>query len=89
MENKKKNINKSNKISYDLCSSCDNLQNCSYVKNKAIPLYFCEEFSNYIYNKNNIINENKAELIPIYELANNDTKNFKGLCMNCDNKQKC
>lgn len=89
MEKKKKNIKKNNVFPYSVCSSCDYFQNCSYVKNNVSPLYFCEEFSNYIYNKEKIEKENKNKLISLYELGNIENRQLKGLCMNCENNKKC
>jgi hypothetical protein len=87
MNDEKIIIKKDSMIPNDICFSCNNFENCSYVKNKKAPSYFCEEFYNYIYKK-----ENKKEIISSYDAdnyKNKENKQFKGLCINCENRERC
>ncbi|MBN2545441.1 MAG: hypothetical protein JXB50_06570 [Spirochaetes bacterium] len=82
--NSKKDFNKLYNMQLDdICSSCNNLNNCLYIKNKKFPLYFCEEFNNTLDKEEIIISQNKKQIVSSYD------HKLKGLCINCENRFDC
>jgi len=73
---------KTEQISYnDICSTCNHLQICMNRKDRLRPIWFCEEFDDYV-------PVESAFKIPEYKPRTNTTE-FKGLCMNCENRNSC
>jgi hypothetical protein len=62
------------------------VRNCSYVKNSDQPVLFCEEFDCYT---PPVVEVQPTEVqSPTLEEMNEWDK-YKGLCVNCDNRDNC
>jgi hypothetical protein len=69
----------------DLCTTCNNAPKCLSRKNHIRPVYFCENYDDFIPQK-------PAEK-KIRTMSKNVTKDevntFKGLCVNCRHRNTC
>lgn len=70
----------------DLCTTCNHYQICSVRKDRRRPIWFCEEFDNYVPVKEVEIS---PDLEPSFKEAKKETQKFTGLCMNCENREHC
>lgn len=67
----------------DLCSTCNHSDICVRLKTLIRPIWFCEEFDDYI--------------PPLKKISSQDTLKTEdtgcdkllGLCCNCSNKNRC
>ena len=80
------------KKSQGICFSCKNVKTCINFCNSENPIWYCEEFE-----CNTASGEDIKQDVPLSESENNtlhnpnkeDTDNYKGLCINCENKETC
>jgi len=83
-KNQKKDIKESPMEYKDLCITCNNLSTCDSTRAGRRPVYYCEQFDDYI--------PPKADPKPKQSETNRreirNTK-YKGICMNCDNRETC
>ena len=71
-----------------ICSTCNHMSTCIYLKKAEQPIYFCEEFDDYISSEIT----NLFQSIPSQTEFNKNreySSEIKGLCINCDNNQAC
>lgn len=74
------------KVEYnDLCVTCNNGPECTSRKNIIRPVYFCENFDDYVQQKTV---EVEMELTPEKAVAEK-TLEFTGLCVNCNHRNTC
>ncbi len=82
-----------NKEDYnDICSTCNHAELCISKKTRQGPVWFCEEFDDYVPVKEQDVNE--AVFLPAQSqvgpgTGENDSSQFKGLCINCENRFTC
>ena len=72
---------------YGICTTCNNAPFCAYSKNSKRPVWFCEMFQNQTptessppKNSENLNSEKKSKT---------DKSKYKGLCINCENRDTC
>lgn len=74
------------KIEYnDLCVTCNNAPECTSRKNIVRPVYFCENFDDYIPQKTAAV---EREPTPV-KAEERKIQEFKGLCVNCGHRDTC
>ncbi len=70
-----------------ICMTCNNVSTCVHRRRHKQPVWFCEEFDNYLLPKDNrIMFMNDDEFLRDQE---EETNQLKGLCSNCDNRKTC
>lgn len=77
-------IGKKEAKTYNLCSICAGASTCTYPKNSGKPVLFCAEFKEYPSLTRKIDTGTKA-----VKRSNKYTKGYKGLCVNCENRETC
>lgn len=83
---KKKEI----KVEYGgLCSTCNNNSTCRFKRDPEKPVLYCEEFDDYTAPVSD--DENISTTTPLVrsDVKKKDSKKFKGLCVNCANRETC
>jgi hypothetical protein len=76
----------------DICTTCNNAEVCLLQKNKIRPVWFCEQFDDYM---PIVENKNVAVKSPITKSdmrstqSTKDSREFKGLCVNCECRFDC
>lgn len=70
----------------DICTTCNHYQICATRKDRRRPIWFCEEFDDYVPVKEM---KPKTDYKASLKKANNETQLFKGLCINCENQKTC
>ncbi len=83
---------KKNKDINDICSSCNHGELCASKKTRQRPVWFCEEFDEYVPVKEQDVQE--AGSLPAQSrigsgTGEDDSSQFKGLCINCENRFTC
>ena len=76
----------------DLCSTCTYQSNCSLQKCSIRPIWHCNEYVDFAPpSKNNPVKEKvqKNMSIPTHSNEKEDSEKYKGLCVNCDNRENC
>ena len=76
----------------DLCSTCIHKTICTLHKNYAKPVWHCNEYDDFVLTpKNNPVKEKepKKKSMPTHSKENDDSEKYKGLCVNCDNRENC
>ena len=88
------NLNKRKKkrLYNDLCSTCNHAEICLSKKTRQGPVWFCEEFDDYVPVKEPGVSE--AGFQPAQSRDRPGTRGkeallFKGLCINCENRFTC
>ncbi|OGU54930.1 MAG: hypothetical protein A2V66_02200 [Ignavibacteria bacterium RBG_13_36_8] len=74
----------------DLCLSCNYSSLCTKRKNLMRPVWFCEEYDDYIAAKaesGNVFRNVKKNVIS--HSNNTDFNKFKGICSNCAIRDTC
>jgi len=70
----------------DICTTCNHYQICSNRRDRKRPIWFCEEFDDYVPVKEiKLETDYKAS----FKKVNKETQQFKGLCSNCENRKTC
>lgn len=69
----------------DLCVTCNNAPECTSRKNIVRPVYFCENFDDYVPQKHTGV-ETKPTPEKVVEEKIHE---FKGLCVNCNHRDTC
>lgn len=69
----------------DLCTTCNNAPECISRKNIIRPVYFCENYDDFIPQKTVEI---EVEATP-ERVSEDAIYEFKGLCVNCDHRNTC
>ena len=72
-----------------LCSNCKNDSDCTFKKNRRKPSFYCEEFEVDMGFSTKIAGKEKPLSITSVDAEDVDSKNFTGLCSNCDNRKNC
>ena len=81
---KRNAIEKKEQKVYNLCSICAGISSCTYPKEPGKPILFCEEFKEYP----SLSGKIAAKTEPAGKVSK-ETKVFKGLCVNCENRETC
>lgn len=68
-----------------LCSTCNNVANCGFLRANGQPIVFCEEFDSIV---PTVSEEVVSEHFPTVEEMR-EWDEYKGLCINCDNRKDC
>jgi len=71
----------------DICSTCNYGDFCVTKKTRKRPVWFCEEFDNYVPVKEQPMVE--AQFQTRISTGENDSSQFKGLCINCESRHTC
>ena len=76
----------------DICSTCNYGKLCVSKKTRQGPVWFCEEYDDYVPVKVQEVYE--AGFQPAQSrvgsgIKENDSSQFKGLCINCENRVTC
>lgn len=75
------------KVEYGgLCATCNNNATCTFRRDPEKPVLHCEEFDDYTEPKT--ITPTTTPLVNS-EGKKKDSKKFKGLCVNCENRATC
>jgi hypothetical protein len=72
-----------------LCSTCNNAPTCIYLKNRRPPVTQCEEFDDYSAKQPNVSVSNSPAPTITQADQNRETRVYKGLCVNCENRETC
>jgi hypothetical protein len=74
----------------DLCSTCNHADICVSKKTRQGPVWFCEEFDDYVAVKElydtTLQGTDSQDRI---SAGGDNTGQFKGLCINCENRHTC
>ena len=74
-----------------LCMTCNNQPTCYHHARRG-PAIYCEMFDNYVPPGTRVIAE-RSPAVPVAAMAPRveeiDEHAYKGLCMNCDNREIC
>ncbi len=74
--------------SVGLCSTCNNSTSCVYRKKRGMDAIYCEMFDGYALPESRDNGDHDKETaLPTTETT--VQSNFKGLCINCDNRDFC
>lgn len=75
----------------DVCSTCNHVQICTSRRNKQGPVWFCEEFDNYVTVTDEKSVGTEFQIIPPWKGSDSmeGSIRFKGLCINCENRNTC
>jgi len=88
---KEKNLEEASYITnqtyYGICTTCNSGEICTSKKTRQGPVWFCEEFDNYIPVKEQPWFEAQAKAA--IDTIEEDLSQFKGLCLNCEDRTKC
>ena len=71
----------------DLCSTCNHGAICMSKKTRQGPVWFCEEFDNYVPVKEQPWVEAQSQTA--INTMEDDCSQFKGLCINCEERHNC
>ncbi|NIM12499.1 MAG: hypothetical protein GTO45_10360 [Candidatus Aminicenantes bacterium] len=83
---------KAEKVLYnDVCSTCNHVKICTSRKNRQGPVWFCEEFDDYVAVMEKKSVGSEFQIIPPWKGSNpiESSIEFKGLCINCENRKTC
>jgi len=70
----------------DLCSTCNHGEICLSKNTRQGPVWFCEEFDDYVAVKE--LYDTALQRTDSQDRLS-DSEQFKGLCMNCENRHAC
>lgn len=70
----------------DLCLTCNNVSVCTSRKGFKRPVYFCEEFDDFVPSPKI---SSPSEPKSISRSEEKDTSKYPGLCMNCAHCETC
>ncbi len=76
----------------DVCSTCNDVQLCTSRENRQRPVWFCEQFDDYVPVSEEKSVESEFQIIPPWKDSNSieaGAVQFKGLCINCENRSTC
>lgn len=86
------NLNKRKKkeVYNDLCSTCNHAETCLSKKTRQRPVWFCEEFDDYVVVKELYdIAVQPTDSQDRFSAGEDEAGQFKGICMNCENRRTC
>jgi hypothetical protein len=66
-----------------LCSTCNHAPTCVRLKHQKGPIWFCEEFDNYVSPPKRKVSED------VSQLKEKTYDRSMGLCCNCKNRETC
>jgi hypothetical protein len=69
----------------DLCSTCNHGKTCSNRGTPERPVFFCEQFEDSV----PVSAPAPAAGLPEKPRSEQDARQYKGLCVNCENRQSC
>jgi len=73
-----------------LCSTCNFSQTCVQLKHKGQPVWYCEEFDNYVPLVSKISDRDTLPTeADTTAIAKDKLHEFKGLCLNCESREVC
>lgn len=70
-----------------ICSTCNQLKECSSKRTWSPPVFFCEEFDDYSSPHAPFKSHEEVRIDPLS--AENGELNYKGLCVNCEHRKTC
>jgi len=76
----------------DLCTTCNSAETCLSLNTKIRPVWFCEQFDDYIppkVVKNTTKNDQHKTLNNRALESEQNPRQFKGLCINCECRNEC
>jgi len=68
-----------------ICSTCVHLENCEHRRKTTGPIWFCEDFDDYVPEKA----ERKIKPAGTPPQPDPNDDKFMGLCVNCDHRFTC
>jgi len=71
---------------FGLCSTCNHASTCKHSRNSNNPVWHCEEFDDY---SPLAVTNNSHYTHSSSDTGEKYSEKFKGLCMNCDNRNTC
>ena len=71
-----------------ICSTCNHLEECTSKKNWRGPVFFCEEFDDYLPPKEILLSK-KVEVDSDAFRIENEANEYSGLCVNCEHRKTC
>lgn len=85
------NKTKKKELYNDICSTCNSGELCVSKKTRQGPVWFCEEYDDYVEVKDETIVGTEFQIIPPWKDSNpmEGPIQFKGLCINCENRNTC
>ncbi len=89
---KKVNIKAEAETYNDICSTCNHVHGCVNLKRGDRPVWFCEEFDNYVPVEEKTNDETIFQ--PVQSYIEQDSmedvgRQFQGLCINCEDRHTC
>ena len=74
----------------DLCVSCNYMSLCTKRKNLKRPVWFCEEYDDFLPPVNNMVkNAAKDKINSPHSNPIENSGKYKGICINCLNREIC
>jgi hypothetical protein len=91
IQDKRLNKTKKKELYNDICSTCNYGELCVSKKTRQGPVWFCEEFDDYVTVTGEKSVGTESQIIPPWKDFNSleDPTRFKGLCINCENRNTC
>jgi hypothetical protein len=75
-----------------LCLTCNHAQTCVRAKHSGQPVWFCEEFDDYIPQSSQVAGTGWKVIDEDSELQSRDhdrARTFGGICVNCTTRETC
>ena len=69
---------------FGICTTCNNAPFCAQANNSKHPVWLCDMFDNSVVSKK----KEKEEKVKS-DFAHKYSSKYKGLCMNCENRETC
>ena len=90
MQDKSLNKTKKKEFYNDICSTCNHNETCTSKKTRQGPVWFCEEFDDYVAVKELYDTSGQpTDSQDRFSASADEPGQFKGLCINCENRYKC
>lgn len=70
-----------------LCITCNNVSTCVHRRRHKQPVWYCEEFDNYLPPKEDLVLIMKDD--EFLGEQQKETNGLSGLCSNCENRDTC
>lgn len=72
-----------------LCSTCNYAGECKNATNSTAPVIFCEEFDDFVEQKDEVAPEVTKPDDQMAKVADQALNAVKGLCVNCEHRDSC
>ena len=79
----------SQNVNNGICATCNFATSCTTLKNATNPIWFCEMFDDTLEHEKKENQKLHQQPSPVTGFIDKNQSKFKGLCMNCANRETC